>query len=89
MREGNRNRGRQTTPTLAGGTDAVPREMALEENFANLFNPETVIRYKIQVASMVRLNVYDILSREVATLVNERKDAGSYSVQWNANRFSK
>ena len=48
------------------------------------FNPTTVIRYQVAKAGIVRLNVYDVLGREVATLVNDVKPAGSYTTSFNA-----
>ena len=63
----------------------IPREFSLAQNFPNPFNPTTVISYQLPVASDVRLEVYDVLGREVATLVNERKPAGSYTVTFEAS----
>ena len=53
-------------------------EIQLYQNYPNPFNPETTIGYKVQTASKVSLKVYDVLGREVATLVNEYKQAGPY-----------
>jgi beta-glucanase (GH16 family) len=66
----------------------VPARFTLEQNFPNPFNPSTVISYQLPGNSYVTLKVYDLLGREVTTLVNERKDAGRYSVQWNAANLS-
>jgi hypothetical protein len=74
------------------GTDApVPAGFALEQNYPNPFNPTTSIRYTIGVASSqssivsdVRLVVYDLLGREVAVLVDEKKEPGSYEVKFFA-----
>ncbi len=56
----------------------------LSQNFPNPFNPETKINYQIPKASFVKLNVFDILGREVAILVNEEQNAGQHSISFNA-----
>ena len=66
----------------------LPDRFKLEQNYPNPFNPTTVIGYHVAVNSLVTLKIFDLLGREVAVLVNERKDAGRYSVQWDASRFS-
>jgi len=83
---------------LGGGTTDVGREQTLpatirlEHNYPNPFNPTTVINYTIAGfegqgfgVSDVRLSVYDLLGREVAVLVNERKPPGSYEVRFDAS----
>ncbi len=60
----------------------------LSQNYPNPFNPSTQIKYQLPQKGFVTLRVYDVLGREVAALVNEQKDPGSYSVQWNASRFA-
>ncbi|MEK9138586.1 MAG: T9SS type A sorting domain-containing protein, partial [Bacteroidota bacterium] len=73
-----------------------PNRFQLEQNHPNPFNPVTTIRYslpsqsissaqeRVGVGSYVTLKVYDVLGREVATLVNEVKQPGTYMVQWDA-----
>ncbi len=57
----------------------------LSQNYPNPFNPSTIISYSVPKASLVTIKVYDILGKEVETLVNENKSAGNYSVQFNAS----
>jgi spore coat protein CotH/photosystem II stability/assembly factor-like uncharacterized protein len=66
----------------------VPSEIRLYQNYPNPFNPVTDIRYQILDISHVMLKVYDILGREVATLVNEIQDTGFKSVKWDAGNMS-
>lgn len=63
-------------------------DFALEQNYPNPFNPETVINYQLPADGIVDLKVYDILGREVMTLVNEFQQTGKYSVKLNASSFS-
>jgi hypothetical protein len=61
-----------------------PITYQLSQNYPNPFNPTTIIKYQIPVDGLVSLKVYDILGREVKTLVNEFKEAGYYEVEFNA-----
>ncbi|MBX2992869.1 MAG: T9SS type A sorting domain-containing protein [Bacteroidetes bacterium] len=63
---------------------SVPHEFRLEQNYPNPFNPTTMIGFRISEYGLVRLEVFDLIGRNVATLVNERLSPGSYSVEWNA-----
>jgi hypothetical protein len=56
----------------------------LDQNYPNPFNPSTVIKYSIVSDGFVSLNVYDILGREISSLVNKFQQAGTYSVNFNA-----
>ncbi len=80
--------GRATSVIVASGVDdherGIPEGFALGQNHPNPFNPNTVVSYHLPVGSSVKLVVHDILGREVAILVNERKMAGSYEVKFNA-----
>lgn len=71
------------TTTYNDGNSLIPNEYKLEQNHPNPFNPETIINYSIPNAEFVSLRVYDLLGREVKTLVNEKKQAGNYSVNFN------
>jgi hypothetical protein len=65
--------------------DQVPLTYALHQNYPNPFNPNSVIRYQISEFGIVRLAVYDVLGREVAVLVNERKEPGNYTVRFDGS----
>ncbi|MEM8486622.1 MAG: FG-GAP-like repeat-containing protein [Bacteroidota bacterium] len=65
-------------------TAGLPTEFALESNYPNPFNPTTTIRFDVPEASDVRLEVYDLMGRRVATLVNGQMAAGRYEATWNA-----
>lgn len=65
-----------------------PTEYALYQNYPNPFNPNTTIKYLIPKLSFVTIKIYDVLGSEVVTLVNEEKVAGSYEVEWNAEKLS-
>ncbi|MFA6540896.1 MAG: T9SS type A sorting domain-containing protein [Bacteroidota bacterium] len=65
-----------------------PGEFALDQNFPNPFNPETVISFRLSVNSMVMLKIYDVLGREITALVDEYKLPGTYTVEWVASAMS-
>ena len=67
---------------------SAPAKFELAQNFPNPFNPSTTIRYQLPVNSRITLKVYDMLGKEVTTLVNEQKPAGSYEVTLKADRLS-
>ena len=65
-----------------------PTKFTLDQNFPNPFNPSTNIQYAISSRQFVTLKVFDVLGKEVATLVNEEKSAGSYGVDFNASHLA-
>jgi ligand-binding sensor domain-containing protein len=68
--------------------NTIPKDYSLMQNYPNPFNPSTVISYRLPVNGHVTLKVYDILGKEIATLVNVEKPAGSYSVNFNGSNLS-
>jgi hypothetical protein len=66
----------------------TPKTYDLSQNYPNPFNPSTTIEYSIPNDAVVSLKIFDVLGKEVATLVNEQKATGTYIVNWNASNFS-
>jgi len=64
--------------------EILPKTFSLNQNFPNPFNPSTHIQYEISSRQFVSLKVFDVLGKEVATLVNEEKPAGTYKIEFNA-----
>jgi hypothetical protein len=82
---------------LSGGDDAItnsetieeiPTDFSLLQNYPNPFNPSTKIEFKIPTAGLVILKVYDILGREVKTLLNEEMQPGNYTIDFDASALS-
>ncbi|NCS90419.1 MAG: T9SS type A sorting domain-containing protein, partial [Ignavibacteria bacterium] len=67
---------------------STPVEFALLQNYPNPFNPVTKIKYAVSIRQYTTLKVYNILGREVATLVNEYQAAGNYEVKFDASNLS-
>ncbi len=63
--------------------ERMPDEFALAQNFPNPFNPATVIRFQLARAGVASLKIYDVLGREVVTLVEKELTAGAHDVTWN------
>ncbi|MBI5464874.1 MAG: T9SS type A sorting domain-containing protein [Ignavibacteriales bacterium] len=84
--------------TEAGGTDIllgvsrvgneVPTSFSISQNYPNPFNPTTAISFQLSADSRVLLTVYDLLGREVATLVNREMAAGTYRVSFDGTKLS-
>ncbi|MFA5831869.1 MAG: SBBP repeat-containing protein [Bacteroidota bacterium] len=78
----------QTPTSVKIVSSVIPSKFTLQQNYPNPFNPSTVISYQLPVNSKVTLEIYDVLGREVATLVNEEQSAGWKEVRWNASKVS-
>jgi len=76
------------TITAADLLPEIPKEYRVFQNYPNPFNTSTTIRYELPKESRVLLKVFNILGQEVATLVDEVKRPGRYSVQWNAGNVA-
>lgn len=79
----------QTLPVVSGirpVSNVTPKNYYLSQNYPNPFNPLTSIKFDLREPTFAKLIIYNILGKEVTTLVNEKLNAGSYKVQWNATR---
>ena len=68
--------------------DVVPGTFALEQNYPNPFNPVTTIEYTVPATGLIRLEVFDLLGRSVAVLVNGEQAVGVYAVQFDASQLA-
>ena len=66
-------------------SNSIPNNFVLSQNYPNPFNPSTNINFSVPLSSFVSIKVYDVLGKEVASLVNEELKAGSYKFSFNAN----
>lgn len=78
---------KRLTVGIADNGTSMPLAYELRQNYPNPFNPSTVISYQLSAAGFVTLKVFDVLGREVATLVNEVHQPGAYTVRWNASQY--
>ena len=75
-------------PVTSAENEEIPVNYSLSQNYPNPFNPSTSIKFQVPQSEFVRLVIYDVLGKEVATLVNEEKAAGSYEINYNASNLS-
>ena len=66
----------------------VPTSFSLSQNYPNPFNPSTTISFGLPTESLVTLRIYDMMGREVKTLVNDNRKAGTYEMKWNGDNNS-
>jgi hypothetical protein len=71
---------------ISGGT--VPLVYALDQNYPNPFNPATKIQFSVPSTAHVSLKVFDVLGREIVSLLDGEKSAGKYSVDFNASNLA-
>ena len=76
------------TTSVEGDRADLPNRPSLSQNYPNPFNPDTRIKYQIENVRFVNLTVYDVLGREVATLVNGVESPGTHTVIWDAAGFA-
>ncbi|MFQ5639341.1 MAG: PKD domain-containing protein, partial [bacterium] len=79
------SQGALVTDVANSGLKTIPKEFALFQNYPNPFNPTTEISYNLPEAAEVKLQIFDILGRNVRTLVSQQQPAGAYSVRWDAH----
>lgn len=77
-----------TATGLAGNEGAIPKDYSLSQNYPNPFNPVTKIMYAVPKGSFVSIKIYDVLGREVSSLVNGYKQPGYYTVEFDGSQFS-
>ncbi|MCX6162470.1 MAG: T9SS type A sorting domain-containing protein, partial [Ignavibacteriae bacterium] len=65
-----------------------PETYSLSQNYPNPFNPVTKINFALPKSGLVTLKVYDVLGKEITTLVNEVKNVGAYTVDFNGSNLS-
>jgi hypothetical protein len=75
----------KTGTAVERNTDALPQGFELEQNYPNPFNPSTTIAFNLQKDTQVELRVYDVMGREITTLVSQRMIAGRHSVEFNGS----
>jgi hypothetical protein len=66
----------------------LPTEFSMDQNYPNPFNPTTIIQYSIVFNQHVSLKIFDVLGKEVATLVNEEQNAGRYSINFDGSKLT-
>ena len=73
-----------SSTSVVKDNSSFPESFKLEQNYPNPFNPSTTISFSLPMRSFVSLKVFDLLGRDVATILSEEFSAGVYSRQWNA-----
>ncbi len=66
----------------------IPKSFAVSQNYPNPFNPATSIKFAIPKFSSVKITIFDIAGKELETIINEKLQAGTYQIEWNASKYS-
>ena len=74
----------EATVTLALAEVLIPEEFALHQNYPNPFNPVTQIKYDLPEDAMVTIHIYDLMGRNIKSLVRQNESAGYHTVRWDA-----
>jgi hypothetical protein len=77
-----------TSLITASAENSKAEKVKLNQNYPNPFNPSTIISYSVNDASNVNIRIFDMTGREIRTLVNSFQNAGTYSVNFNANNLA-
>jgi hypothetical protein len=77
-----------TTLVSVEDGEQLPLEFKLEQNYPNPFNPSTTIRFTLPEKEFVTLKIYDVMGDEVAVLLNEEKETGAHSTEFDASRLA-
>ncbi len=73
---------------ISGTLNHLPKTFSLDQNFPNPFNPKTKIFYSIPISQYISLKVYDVRGNEIVSLVNQKQNAGNYSVEFDGTNYS-
>ena len=73
---------------ITNGNGSIPTEYAMTQNYPNPFNPATRISYQLPEAGNVKITVFDISGKQIATLVNGQQNAGFYDINFDGSRFA-
>ena len=68
--------------------NSIAKHFELLQNFPNPFNPSTVIRFQLSTTAAVTLKIFDVLGREIQTLIEQKLTAGDYRASWDGTRFA-
>ncbi|MBL1213012.1 MAG: T9SS type A sorting domain-containing protein [Ignavibacteriae bacterium] len=75
-------------PVSVNNVELKPTEFSLSQNYPNPFNPSTTINFSLPQSSFVTLKIYDVLGKEVITLINEEKNSGKHFIEFDASNLS-